>query len=389
MPPDGGDVLAPYDAPMDADPVVPPPHVARPLRLLPFRGLSLAPRRIGAPSSVRAFTRPYRDVAERLDRWERKGQLTRDADPAVYLHEYTTGGMTVRGLVGALDISRRAAGRADVAVLPHEGIHPAQVDELAARMSEMEVNPAPILLVHRGPAAVRDLLDAVQQRPPLRAFTDRSDQQHRLWAITEPRELAVVEEALSGSTALIADGHHRYAAYLRMQHDDPRPATDAGLAMLVDQDDTPLYLGPIHRVLGGVSLEDLRRAAEAVGAHWTASAARPAVAALAPDRLVVTDGTAWATLRLAVPADRVAVEVLHQSVLPALERPPARTTYHHAVEDALTDLGQRPGSAVLTPAPEFGQVLATCRAERLLPEKATSFQPKPNIGVLIRSLRDE
>jgi hypothetical protein len=27
-------------------------------------------------------------------------------------------------------------------------------------------------------------------------------------------------------------------------------------------------------------------------------------------------------------------------------------------------------------------------ADRLLPEKATSFQPKPSLGVLMRSLRD-
>ena len=374
---------------MDAGALVPPPHVARPLRLLPFRGLSLAPGRIGAPSSVRAFTRPYKDVTERLRRWERKGQLTRDEQPGLYLHEYTTGGMTVRGLVGALDIGRRAASRDDEAVLPHEGIHPGQADELAARMTEMQVNPAPILLVHRGSPTVRALLETVQQRPPLRAFTDRGDQQHRVWAITEPAEIRVVDDALAPATALIADGHHRYAAYLRMQRDDPRPATDAGLAMLVDQDDTPLYLGPIHRVLGGIELADLERAATAVGAHWSAAAARPAVAALAPDRLVVTDGTRWATLRIDLPPDRVAVEVLHQVVIPALEHRPTRTAYHHRVDDAIRDLGKRHGVAVLMPAPDFGHVLATCAADRLLPEKATSFQPKPNIGVLIRSLRDE
>ena len=374
---------------MDAGALVPAPHVGRPLRLLPFRGLSLAAGRIGAPSSVRAFTRPYQDVTERLRRWERKGQLTRDEQPGLYLHEYTTAGMTVRGLVGALDLARRATSREDVAVLPHEGIHPAQADELAARMTEMQVNPAPILLVHRGSPTVRALLDTVQQRPPLRSFTDRGQQQHRVWAMTDPAELRVVADALASTTALIADGHHRYAAYLTMQRNDPRPATRAGLAMLVDQDDTPLYLGPIHRVLGGVGLADLERAATAVGADWRSAAARPAVAALAPDRLVVTDGAGWATLRMDLPPDRVAVEVLHETIIPALEHRPTRTAYHHTVDEAIQELGRRHGVAVLMPAPDFGQVLATCAADRLLPEKATSFQPKPNIGVLIRSLRDE
>jgi uncharacterized protein (DUF1015 family) len=373
---------------MEPGPLVPAPHVARPLRLLPFRGLTLTPSRIGAPSSVRAFTRPYKEVAERLQRWERRGQLSHDESAAVYLHEFTTGGITVRGLVGALDISRRAAGHDDVAVFPHEGIHPAQAEELAARMIEMQTNPAPILLVHNGPAAARDLMDAVQQRAPLREFTDRGKQHHRVWAIRDHDDLALLGSALAPARALIADGHHRYAAYLQMQRNDPRPATDAGLAMLVDQDDTPLFLGPIHRVLGHVSLEELRRAATEIGATFRSAGADDAVAALAPDTLVATDGRRWATLRVDVPPERVAVEVLHDRLIPALTPRPTRIGYHHAVDETLAAVEKRPGLAVLMPAPDFAQVLATCAADRLLPEKATSFQPKPSVGVLIRSLRD-
>ena len=72
-------------------------------------------------------------------------------------------------------------------MLPHEGIHPAQADELADRMAEMAMNPAPILLMHRAPARLRD---AARRGSPPRAadheFTDRAEQQHRVWAIREP-----------------------------------------------------------------------------------------------------------------------------------------------------------------------------------------------------------
>ena len=36
---------------------------------------------------------------------------------------------------------------------------------------------------------------------------------HRLWALTDPAEQAAVAADLAARTALIADGHHRYAAY--------------------------------------------------------------------------------------------------------------------------------------------------------------------------------
>ena len=151
----------------------------------------------------------------------------------------------MRGLVGALDISHRASGPDDRAVLPHEGIHPVQADELADRMTELALNPAPILLVHRAPGrGPRDRAPGDRPQPPVDEFVDRNEQRHRVWAIREPQLLAAIDEGLAQSQALIADGHHRYAAYLRMQRRAPGGPTDRGLAMLVDQEDTPALPRP-------------------------------------------------------------------------------------------------------------------------------------------------
>jgi uncharacterized protein (DUF1015 family) len=373
---------------MDDSRVVTPPYVAGPLRLAPFRGLMLTPGKIGDPASARAFARPYRDVAARLSTWQRRGQLHQDAGAAVYLHEYTSGGITVRGLVGALDISRRAVDRADRVVYPHEGVHPVQAEELAERMAEMQMNPAPILLVHRGPRSVRLLLHEVLASAPDHQFTDRADQRHRVWAITDPDRLQALDTGLADSRALIADGHHRYAAYLRLQQLHPGGAHDLGLAMLVDQDETPLFLGAIHRVLVGPTLAELRTAAGQAGAELHDLPEEAAVAALGPDVLVATDGTTWSTIRLAASAGRAAVEVLHGDIVPRLPRLPQRVGYHHAVDEALAHASRSRAVAVLMPAPDFDLVLRIVAADRLLPEKATSFQPKPSVGVLIRSLLD-
>lgn len=373
---------------MDSSVVVTPPYLAGPLRLHPFRGLMLSPSRIGDPAAARAFARPYRDVAARLTRWQAQGQVHQDDAPAVYLHEYTAGGITVRGLVGALDISRRAHDRAERVVYPHEGVHPVQAAELADRMAEMQLNPAPILLVYRGGGTVRARLRHVLAAPPDHEFSDRGDQRHRVWAIRDVEDLAALDAALAGSRALIADGHHRYDAYLRLQQRDPGGPTDLGLAMLVDQDDTPLFLGAIHRVLSGPSLDQLAEAARATGTSFRLRGAAEAVSRLGPAVLVATDGERWATLAVEV-GGRAAVEVVHEDLIPALPTAPARVAHFHSVEEALGQLDRRPGLALLLPAPDFDLVLRIVAADRLLPEKATSFQPKANIGVLIRSLRDE
>jgi uncharacterized protein (DUF1015 family) len=373
---------------MDSGVVATPTLVARPFRLDPFRALMLAPNRIGAQASARSFGRPYREVAERFATWQRTGQVTHDEQRALYLHEYTASGVTIRGLVGVLDLTRDATDRNDVAVFPHEGVHPAQATELADRMAEMAMNPAPILLTHQAPPRLRALLGSVRTGAADHQFTDRSGQYHRVWAIHDPTILDRVRHELRDVRALIADGHHRYAAYgqLRTDHPDLAPGTDTGLAMLVDQEDTPLFLGAIHRILVGLSLSDLNRLGSAVR---MAAGPQDAIAALAPTTVVVTDGHDWATVDLPRGDHRLAVEILHEDVLPTLPQPASDIGYAHSVDEALSAVARRRGLVVLMPVPAFTEVLRAAEGGRLLPEKATSFQPKPSVGVLIRSLRDE
>lgn len=372
---------------MASSAAVSPLSVAGPLRLEPFRGLMLSASRVGDPASARAFARPYRDVAQRLRRWEDQGRIHRDATPAVYVHEYTSGGITIRGLVGALDLSHRTDDPRRGVVMPHEAVHPEQAVDLAARMSEMGLNPAPILLVHRGPERVRALVSRTTEAAPDHEFSDRLDQVNRVWAITDPATLHAIDAGLADARVLLADGHHRYAAYLQMQAEAPGTAADRGLAMLVDQDDTPLYLGAIHRLLAGVTLDEALEAGRRVGTAYEATHDE-ALEALAPTTIALTDGERWAALALEPHDDQAAVEVVHGQLIPRLATAPRRVGYHHSLDETLADLRRTAGVALVMPAPDFDVVRQILAADRLLPEKATSFQPKPSLGVLMRSLRD-
>ena len=364
-----------------------PPYVAKPLRLRPFRAVMLTPRSVGDPGAARALARPYRDATDRLDGWIDSGRAIRDDSPALYLHEYSAGGLTVRGLVGSLDVARRAHDTQTRAVWPHEAVHPEQAAELAARMEQMDLNPAPILLVHDGTAALRDVVARVAKEEARWSYVDRAGQQHRIWPIRDGEALAAVEAALATGHCLLADGHHRYAAYLALQQDHPGTAWDTGLAMLVDQGDTPLFLGAIHRTLIGTRLPDLQRSAQALGATVAVLPRAAALAALGTDTLVATDGETWTTIRPRDAAGRVLVEWLHHDLVSSLGTVPA-VAHHHSVEDALATAGSS-SPAVLLPSPSFDEVRTIVEAGRLLPEKATSFQPKPSLGALMRPVHDE
>lgn len=373
---------------MEDSALVVPPYVAPPLRLQEFSALRLAPSRVGDPASARAFARPYHAVNERLTQWRHRGHIQRDTEPALYLAEYTVAGMTVRGLVGTLDLSRRAETPEASAVLPHELVHTAQAVELSTRMHQMHLNPAPILLLHRGGGGVASVLSSLLERPADHDFSDRAGQRHRLWAITDSTELGDVQAQLTTARALLADGHHRYAAYLDLQRQHPGTGWDSGLAMLVDQDDTPLHLGAVHRVLPGISAEQLGCIVTDLGYTATNATRAEAVARLGRSTPVAGSADDFRVLDLGVPADDLAVCVLHEQIFPALPPPARKVTYHHTAHAALEAADNRGGTALLMPSAEFDVVLSKATQGILLPEKATSFQPKPSLGVLMRSLLD-
>jgi uncharacterized protein (DUF1015 family) len=344
------------------------------------------PRRVGDPSSARLFARPYRGVPQRLDTWRRRGLATRADQPSLYLHEYSDSGLTVRGLVGCLDVSRVAESPLRAQVFPHENVHRKQVSELASRMSTMRANPAPIILVHHGPDTIRELSRKVRTGSPEREYVDHAGQQHRIWTITEPDQLAAVDAALAEARLLVADGHHRYAAYVALHVSEPTNAHRTGLAMVIDQDETPLFLGAIHRVLHGVTLGDATAAASGAGARVRAIHKHEALATLAADTLVLTDGERWATVSVEPSPGTALVQLIDDLVLEGLPTPPSRLAFAHSVGQALEEVEPGRVVAALLPAVELDLVMDVVRSGALLPEKATSFQPKPSLGTFIRPL---
>ncbi|WP_344842827.1 DUF1015 family protein [Nonomuraea dietziae] len=84
---------------------------------------------------------------------------------------------------------------------------------------------------------------------------------HRLWAVTDPDEIELINADLRHRQALIADGHHRYATYRMLQRKEHAARGsggpwDFGLSLLVDSTAYPPDLKAIHRVLPSLPLSE-------------------------------------------------------------------------------------------------------------------------------------
>ncbi len=392
----------------------------RPLVLQPFRGLRFNPAVVGDLGTVvsppydvldaaivqeleranrhnvvrlilsRYFEPPYRAVRRRLEKWRDHGYLEADAEPGLYLYEYVADGVTIRGLIGLLGLRSED----EQVVLPHEGVMPGPVEDRTLLMRTTETNLEPILLVHPGTPLLRDTYDAVSAREPLAGFTALDRSTHRLWAVTDPGELRRIADELAPQQALIADGHHRYAAYRSLEAElstGPDSPWSFGLAMLVADDGSALRIGPIHRVIAGLTLPDVEEAAaerhdgfELVSGGPSTPGERDEGAAAV---FWLSDGSRWARLTTGR-SSPVDAAVLHHVLLPAWGVDEKQVSYHHDLDQALQVATQEPSVVVVVRPPTLADVTHAVAAGDQLPRKSTSFAPKPRMGVVMRDLRD-
>ncbi|WP_330340881.1 DUF1015 domain-containing protein [Streptomyces sp. NBC_00557] len=413
----------------------------RGLELSPFRGLRYDPDRVGSLASVTSppydvvvrpdgvhhlqSADPYNIVrlilpqagtpsarteqaADTLRRWLDEGVLTADPEPGLYVYEQRDGnGLLQRGIIGALRVSEPAEG----VVLPHEDVMPPVVADRAALMRATRANLEPLLLTYRGDGTADEVVERTAGTPPLLATTTEDGFRHRLWSVTDPADVARIQSDLAHQQALIADGHHRWATYLRLRAEHPSPSPwDHGLVLLVDTARYPLRVRAIHRLLHGIPVADALAAvqglfrvrrldtplAEALEALADASCAGNAFLLAGDGAFHLLDRPDPGLLARTIPADRPSAwrsldaTVLHATLLDHVwhipEDSPAHIAYIHDTAATVAKAERDGGTAVLMHPVREEVVRDLARQGVTMPRKSTSFGPKPASGLVLRAL---
>jgi uncharacterized protein (DUF1015 family) len=354
----------------------------------------------------------YAAAGRLLAQWRADGTLQADTDPALYVYEQQVGGHVQRGLVGAIGLTPAE----DQIVLPHENTMAGPVADRLALTGATEADLEMIFLVYDGGGVASQAVADAGSREPLVEAATVDGTRHRVWAITDAATLEAIAADLHPRRAVIADGHHRYATFLKYQaarHEagDGAGAWDFGLAFLVDGSAFGPEVHAIHRAVPGLAPADAAERAAAgftvtpVDGNLDAALEGLELAGKAGTAFVITDGEAsWLLtdpapelLREAMPADRSAawkaldVSVAHTlliRVLWGLEDNEQLVEFHHDVPAAVAAAVASCGTALLLNPTPVADVVAVAAAGDRMPRKSTLFVPKPATGLLIRAFAD-
>ncbi len=397
-------------------------------------------------------------AASLLREWLSAGVLIRDRMASLYIYEQSADAdpyCLQRGIIGLVRLgSPDSAG-----ILPHEGVMPGLVAGRRELMEATQANLEPIFLIYDGEQpgghdgeqpgealhTATEVVDRVTaERAPLVSITTEDGVTHRLWRVGEPAEQAMISADLAGRRALIADGHHRYAAYLDLQAEMHAAGLgagpwDYGLAFLVDSAAYPPRLGAIHRVLPGLAPD---RAAELAKAAFTVQdlpaglslddvLPRLTAAGQEGPAFLLAGGPVFrllshpdpVQLAASMPAGASApwqtldASVMQQLLLGRLwgiNDSECDVLIDHNAADAVravsgdgtaTDVAERPasagassagavpaeaapgarGTAVISNPASFAAVAQIAAHGERVPRKSTSFGPKPRTGLILRT----
>ncbi len=363
----------------------------------------------------------YHNAAALLGRWLDERILVADPVPALYVYEQADmRAVLQRGLIGRLRLVAPEAG----IVLPHEDVAPGPVEGRLQLMEATQANLEPIFLLYDGAAhagepafrgAATRIINAAAGTEPLIEALTRDGLRHRLWAITEDADLAAIAADLAPRQAMIADGHHRYAAYLRLQERRRQAGAgpgpwDYGLALLVDSSSYPPHIGAIHRVIPGLDAQHAAKLAAgafivrelpadrldtALAELKRASTEGAAFLVAAQDHVYLLSHPDQEQTRAAMPAGysaqwgelpaAILQELLISKLWGVTDDERLVKVVHHDAEAAVRTAAEVSGIAVICSPMTPADVHAVAARGEKVPRKSTSFAPKPRTGVVLRT----
>ena len=160
---------------------------------------------------------PYERAAETAQTWKDSGVLKHDEEPSIYVteeeFEYRGRILRRRGFIAGV----RLEDYDQEVVLPHEGTRSEWVADRVRLMGAAQSNYSPLLVIYRDDlrSSVSNLVRAIAGGEPTAVFKPPDMPQLRLWRVTDPGTINVIQSVLRDSEIFIADGHHRYEAALR------------------------------------------------------------------------------------------------------------------------------------------------------------------------------
>lgn len=362
----------------------------------------------------------YETVHQRLYEWLNEHILAKDDEPAFFVcrQEFHLDGRTCSrtGLIAALRLYVYGEGM----VFPHETTYAAPKADRLNMLRSIQKDLEPVFLIYSDPERTTlSLFTEIAKNPPIVEVEDESRVLHKVWRVTDPENIALLQDALEPKILVITDGHHRYESALEYREERRKQvewtknsAFNFHMSYIVPVQDDGLVVLPTHRLLRKfeLTIETL----EALASFFEITEIEPEVAVIerflqegkAENAFCIYDGTkAYGLLlkdhhkisklvdqKVSSAASLLDVVILKDVVFKIMMKTgelkiDEDIIYERSIRIAMEkiDNGEAKLAFLVNPInPEL--VWKVAQKHECLPEKSTDFYPKPASGLTMMDI---
>ena len=206
----------------------------------------------------------YEMAKKRVDRWISDGILKKDEERALYIYfqdfEVLGRRYTRKGFISAVKLHPFE----EKIVLPHEKTHKGpKIDRLNMLRATKKNLEAGFMLYPDRKRKTIGILEKLSKERPIIDAVDGYDVRNRIWALSDPEDIKVIQEVIGPEQVVIADGHHRYETAVTFRDElrargpwDESDAFNFRMTLMVPIQDKGLVVLPTHRLLLKDELKD-------------------------------------------------------------------------------------------------------------------------------------
>lgn len=375
----------------------------------PYSFLNVVKPEIGFPPDADPYgSAVYRAAATNFQALIDNGTFVRDEHESLYIYEMCRDRRTKTGIVAAAAVEDYVNG----SIRTHEQTRPDKETDRVNHIRTTMLNAEPVMFAYRYDRNIDDLVETVRTSEPQYDFIDADEVRHRFWIVDKPETVAALILAFSRVPATyVADGHHRTAAAAvvsrKLNEQGARDGADPGhnYFLAVHFPDNQLEILDYNRLvadLNGLEKEKFLQELEtSFSVEKTGN--RPVRPVqhnetgmyLAGDwyRLIVRSGKYDPTDVRAALGVSILSDLVLQSILDIHDQRTDRRIDFVGGARGLGELQGRVDSGEMAVAfalcpVSIQELMDISDSGRLMPPKATWFEPKLRSGLVVYSLED-
>ena len=154
--------------------------------------------------------RVYESGADQFKKFQQEGWLVQDNEENYYLYAQTMNGKTQYGIVLCCHVDDYM----NNVIKKHELTRRDKEEDRMKHVRNTNANIEPVFLAYKSSQPLIELIDRIAKETPVYDFVAPIDHfRHQFWVIADPKDKEVITTEFDKMDALyIADGHHRSAA---------------------------------------------------------------------------------------------------------------------------------------------------------------------------------